>query len=180
LIGHLNYSVWKRGKYFRSCVFIHKEQKMNDPNKEQLAINTDRAKSIGVVQGTDSGHSGEPLPQTTPVARRKRRRLVSLIGLMLSGATAIVVYRMRSALEYNGRYIGIIAAFCAIALGGLLVRNLLRVMAEEDKLDEEQFDANQGTVSPPEPNPAELQTNLNTPPPEAGQKVNSESKSYDE
>jgi hypothetical protein len=142
---------------------------MSDPNKEQPAINTIRAKSIEAVQATKSGQPGEPLHPTTPVTRRKRWHFASSIVLMSLGAIAVIVYLLRSALAEE--YEGLGAALCAVACGGFLVWHLIHLLAEEDKLQDQQLNANQATVSPPEPNPAELQTNLTTPPPEAGQNI---------
>jgi len=136
---------------------------MNDSNKEQLAINNDRTKSIEGVQATKSG---EPLRPTTPTARRKRWPSLSLIALMLLLAIPVIVYLLQS--EPATGLEGLGAALCAVACGGLLVRHFIHLLAEEDTLQEQQLNANQGTVSPPEPNPAGLQTNLTTPPPEAG------------
>jgi hypothetical protein len=144
---------------------------MNDPNKEYLAINADPSKSTGDVQATKSRHLGESLHPETPVARRKRWLFTSLIVLMASGALALIVYLFRSQLMYNGRYVGILMAFCALACGGFLGRHLIRVLAEEDKLEEEPFNANQETVSPSESNPAGQDMNPTTPPSEVGQNI---------
>jgi len=142
---------------------------MNDSNKEQLGINTDRTKSIDGVQATKSDNPGEPLLPTTSVARRKRRHFVRLIALVSLGVIAVIVYVSRSALAQS--YEGLGAALCVIACGVFLVRRFTRVLAEEDKLQEQQLNANQATVSPLDPNPAGLQTNPTAPPPETGENV---------
>jgi hypothetical protein len=147
---------WKRGNI------------MSDPKMEQLAINTDRTKSVEVVQATKTGNSGGLLQPTTPIARRKRWPSASLIALMVLLAIPVIRYLLQSEPATSLEGLGV--ALCAIACGGLLVRHALRVFAEQDKLEEEQLNANQATVSPPEPNPAGQETNPTTPP-EAGEKI---------
>ena len=139
---------------------------MSEPKMEQLAVNALRAKSIEAVQATKSNQPGEPLPPTTPVTRRKRWHFASSIVLMSLGAIAVIVFLLRSVLAE--RYEGLGAALCAVACGGFLVWHLIHLFAEEDKM---QLNANQESVSPPEPDPAGPQTNLTTPPPEAGQNI---------
>jgi hypothetical protein len=142
---------------------------MNGSNKEQPAINTISSKSIEAIQTTKSGDPGRPRQPNASVNRRKRWRFAGLIVLMLSGAIPVIGYLLQS--ETAARFAGVGAALCAIACGGLLVRHLLRVMADEDKLQEEQLNADQATVSPSESNPAGQQTDSITPPPEAGQDI---------
>ena len=100
---------------------------MNDSNKEQLAINTARTKSIEGVQATKSGNPGEPLLPITSVAPRKRRHLVRLIALMSLGVIAVIVYVSRPALAQS--YEGLAAALCVVACGVFLVRRFTRVLA---------------------------------------------------
>jgi hypothetical protein len=142
---------------------------MSDSKMEHLAINTDRTKSVEAVQATKSGGSGEPLRPITPVARKKRWPSASLIVLMVLFAIPVVGYLLQSEPATSLEGLGV--ALCAVACGGLLVRHFIRVLAEEDKLQEKQFNANQTTVSPSEPNPDGQETNLTTPPPEAGQNI---------
>jgi hypothetical protein len=144
---------------------------MNESNKKHLTTNTGLAKSLEAVQATNSDHPIEPPRLSAPAARRKRRLFASLIVLMAFSVTAIIVYHMRSALAYDGRYKGLVAALCAIAVGGFLIGHLIRVMTkeeEEEELQEEHANANQAIVSPPEPIPAKPQTNPTTPPRVAG------------
>ena len=143
---------------------------MSNQRTEQPTPDTIRAKSVDAVQVTKSGHCGEPPHPTIPVTRRKRWRFAGLIALILLGVIMVIGYRLQS--DSAGWLAGLGVAFCAIACGGLLVRRELRVMAEEDKLQEEQLNANQATVSPPEQIPAGQETNLTTPPPGAGQNEN--------
>jgi hypothetical protein len=138
---------------------------MQDHKMDHLAINTIRTKSTEAVQTAKSEHPGTALRSTTPVTRRKRWHFASLIVLMSLGAIAVIVYLLRSVLAE--RYEGLGAALCAIACGGFLVWHLIHLFAEEDQL---QLNANQETVSPPDPDPAG-QTNLTTPPPESGQNI---------
>lgn len=142
---------------------------MSDPKMEQLVTNIDRAKSIESVQVTKSGKPGESLQPLTPVARRKRWRFVSLIALILLGTIAVIVFVPRSTVA--GRYEGLGAALCVIGCGGLLVRHTLRVFTEQDKLEEEQLNANQAAVSPSQSHPAGQETNLPTSPTETGQDI---------
>ena len=145
-----------------------KEHFMSDPKMEQPAINTDRTKSVEPLQATKSGQSGEPLRPTTPVARRKRWPSASLIALMVLFAIPVVGYLLQSEPATSLEGLGV--ALCGVACGGLLVRHALRVFAEQDKLEEQQFNADQVTASPSEPNPAGQEINPTAPPPEAGQK----------
>lgn len=77
------------------------------------------------------------------------------IVLTSSGALAVsvIVYLLRSQLAYNGRYVGILMALGAIACGVFLIRRLIRVLEDKDKLQEEQPNANQVTVSLQRSNP---------------------------
>jgi hypothetical protein len=148
-----------------------KEYFMDDLKIEQPASNTDRTKSIEAVQATKSGQAGEPPLPTTPVARRKRWPSASLIALMLLFAIPVIGYLLQSEPATSLEGLGV--ALCAVACGGLLIRHVLRVLAEEDNLQEQQFKANQAAVSSPEPNPAGQETNVTTSPPGTGQNINS-------
>jgi F0F1-type ATP synthase assembly protein I len=143
---------------------------MSDSNKEQPAINTRRNKSIQAVQATKSDQPSDPLDPTTSVARRKRRHFIELIALISLGAIGFIIFVSRSAIAQPYEGLGI--ALCAVACGVLLVRHAFRVLTEQDKLEEEQVNADQATFSPSEPNPAGQETNPTTPPPETGQKIN--------
>lgn len=140
---------------------------MNDSTKEQPHINTDRTKSIEGVQATKSGNPVEPLYPTTSVTWRKRRHILRLIALILLGAIAVIVFVPRSVLAQ--RYEGLGVALCFVASGVFLVRRFIRLLAEEDKLQEEQID--QATVLPSQPNPAGLQTNRTALPPGAEENI---------
>ncbi len=142
---------------------------MNDSNEGQLAIHAGPTRSIEAVQASKSGNPGEPLDPTTLVAQRKRRHFVKLIALMSLGAIAIIIYVLRPALVRS--YEGIAVALCVAACGLFLVRRFIRVLAEEDKLQDQELDANQATVSSSQPNPAGLPTNPAEPPPEAGENI---------
>ena len=142
---------------------------MNDSNEEQLVINTNRTKSFEAVQTGKSCNPGEPLHSTASITQGKRRYSVRLIALMSLGAIAVIAYVPRSAPAQS--YEGLAAALCVVACGAFLVRCFTRVLAEEDELQEQQLNANQATVSPSDPNPAGLQTNLTPPPPETGENV---------
>jgi hypothetical protein len=141
---------------------------MNESNKEHLAINTDRSKSVEAVQAAKSGDPGGTLQPTTPVVRRKRWPSAILIILMVLFAIPVVGYLLQSEPATSLEGLGV--ALCTVACGGLLVRHAFRVLTEQDKLEEEQVNADQATGSPFEPNPAGQETNLTTPP-EAGQNI---------
>jgi hypothetical protein len=147
---------------------------MKDSNKEQVAINTDRTKSIEPIQAKKSGKPGGPLQSTTPIARRKYWPSASLITLMVLFAIPVVGYLLQSEPATSLEGLGV--AVCAVACGGLLVRHAFRVLMEQDKFQEEQLKADQATVSPSEPNLAELQTDQTPPLLGAGQNKNSERK----
>ncbi len=137
---------------------------MNDKKMEPLAINTNRTGSIEAVQATTSGQLGEPLHPTTLVARRKGWHFASLIVLLPLGAIGVILYLLRSA--FAEEFEGIGAALCAVACGGFLVWHVIHLFAEQDKVEEEQLNPTQATVSPPEPNPVRQESNLTLPPPE--------------
>jgi hypothetical protein len=126
---------------------------MNDSNNEQRTTKTEQAKSIDTVQTTKAGGSSGSLSSTTPVARKKRWLSAGLIIPMSLGAIAILIYLLRH--EVGEQYDGFGIALCAIACGLLLVRHFLGVLSEEDKLDEEQLNANPAADLPSEPNPPE-------------------------
>jgi len=130
---------------------------MNDSNEEQLDINAGRAKSIEVVQATKSDPSVGSTHPTTPFTPRKGWPLLSLIVLMPLGAIGVIFYLLRHA--FAAEFEGIGAALCAVACGGFLVRHFIHLLADEDKLQDQQLNANQAMVLPPKPNPTKLQTN---------------------
>ena len=138
---------------------------MNGPNKDQVDNSTYCTKPIEVVQATKSGNPGEPLHPTTSVTRRKHLYLIGLIALVSLGAIVVIVFVSRSGLAHS--YEGLAAALGVVACGVFLVRRFIRVLAEEDRLQDKQFNANQSTVSLSQPDPAGPQTNLTAPPPEA-------------
>jgi hypothetical protein len=142
---------------------------MTDSNKEKLAINTRGNKSIEAVQATKSDQPSDPLHSTTLVARRKRRHFVEFIALLSLGAIAFIIFVSRSAIAQPYEGLGI--ALCAVACGILLVRHAFRALMEQDKLQEEQHNAYQESVSPLQSNPAELKENPMVSPPEAGQNI---------
>jgi F0F1-type ATP synthase assembly protein I len=142
---------------------------MSDSNKEQTAINTRRNKSIQAVQATKSDQVSDPLDPTTSVARRKRRHFVELIALISLGAIGFIIFASRSAIAQPYEGLGI--ALCAVACGVLLVRHAFRVLTEQDKLEEEQVNADQATVSPSQPNSGGPQMNPTVSLPEADQNI---------
>jgi hypothetical protein len=149
--------------------YDQKPKHMNNSNEERLDNNTNRTKSIEAVHAMKSGNPGEPMRSTTSVTRRKRLHFVSLIAAISLAAIAVIIFVPRSA--YAQSYEGLAAALCVIACGVFLVRRFIRVLAEEDKLQDKQPDANQATVSPSQPNPPGLQTNLTPPRPAAGENI---------
>jgi len=142
---------------------------MKDSNEEQLLINTNRTKSFEVVQTGKSCDPGEPLHSTPPITQRKRRYFARLIALMSLGAIVVIAYVPRSALGQS--YGGLAVALCVVASGAFLVRRFILVLAEEDKLQEQNLNANQATISSSQRNPTVLQTNPAVPPPEARENV---------
>ncbi len=142
---------------------------MQDNKMDHLAKNSIRTESIVAVPTTKSVPPGGPLRPATPVTRRKRWHSASLAVLMPLGAIGVVVYLLRPALAKE--YEGVGAALCAVACGGFLVWHFIHLLAEEDEVEEQQFNANQATVPPPEPNSAGQETNPTTPPSEAGQNL---------
>jgi hypothetical protein len=136
---------------------------MNDSNEEQLDINTDRAKSTEVVQAAKPDQFDESMQLTTPVTPRKGWHFISLIFLMPLGAIGVVLYLLRHV--FTADYEGLGAALCAVACGGFLVRHVIHLFAEEDKMQDQQRNANQATVLPLKPNPTELQINPSAQPP---------------
>lgn len=138
---------------------------MSDKKIQQPAINTDNTKSSEAVPATKSGHLGERLRPTTPIARWKHWHFKSSIILMSLGAIAVIVYLLRSGL--GKQYEGLGAALCAVACGGFLVWHAIHLFAEQDALEEQQLHVNQATASSPQPNPVGQETNQTTPPPES-------------
>ena len=125
---------------------------MNNSNKEQLNTNSSLIKSIEVVQPTKSGHLGKPLHPAAPAARRMGWRFAGLIALVVFCVIPVIGFLLQS--ESVARFEGLGVAFCAIAFGWFLIRHLVRVMVEEEdlqeELEDEQIEAEQSTVSPPE------------------------------
>ena len=116
-----------------------------------------------------SDQTSGSIDPTTSVAQRKRRHFIELIALISLGAIGFIIFASRSAIAQPYEGLGI--ALCAVACGVLLVRHAFRVLTEQDKLEEEQVNADQATVSPSQSNPAEIQANPTVSPPEAGQNI---------
>jgi hypothetical protein len=116
-----------------------------------------------------SDQTSGSIDPTTSVARRKRRHFIELIALISLGAIGFIIFASRSAIAQPYEGLGI--ALCAVGCGIFLVRYAFRVLTEQDKLEEEQVNANQATVSPSQPNSAGLQTNATAPSPDAGQQI---------
>jgi hypothetical protein len=132
---------------------------MNDPKIEQPVNNPIRLESIGTVQ---SGKSGAPRPPSQPLTqatRKKRWVFLGVIAVVLLCAIPVIGFLRQS--ETAKRLEGLSLAFCAIAWGGLLIRHFIRVVTEEDELEEQLLNA--------ESTPAEQQKNPAVPLPEAGQ-----------
>jgi hypothetical protein len=140
---------------------------MNDAKTGQLNNNSSRPKAVEAVQTAKSEQPDPPSQSLSPETRRKRWYFIGLIGLLLLGAIPIIGYLRQS--ETAKRLEGLGLAFCAIAWGGFLIRHLMQVLMEEDKLEEQQFNANQVTVPPSNSNTA--QNNLAAPPAEARQNI---------
>ena len=94
-------------------------------------------------------------PGGRPVAGWKHWHLKSRVILMLLGVIAVIVYLFQAGLAKQ--YAGLGAALCAVACGGFLVWHAIHVFAEEDAVEEQQID--RATVSSPQQNPADKQTN---------------------
>ena len=116
-----------------------------------------------------SDQTSGSIDTTTSVAQRKRRHFIELIALISLGAIGFIIFASRSAIAQPYEGLGI--ALCAVACGVLLVRHAFRVLTEQDKLEEEQVNTDQATVSPSQSNPAEIQANPTVSPPEAGQNI---------
>jgi small neutral amino acid transporter SnatA (MarC family) len=116
-----------------------------------------------------SDQTSGSIDPTTSVARRKRRHFIELIALISLGAIGFIIFASRSAIAQPYEGLGI--ALCAVACGVLLVRHAFRVLTEQDKLEEEQVNADQATVSPSQPNSAGPQTNPTVSLPEADQNI---------
>jgi len=116
-----------------------------------------------------SDQTSGSIDPTTSVAQRKRRHFIELIALISLGAIGFIIFASRSAIAQPYEGLGI--ALCAVACGVLLVRHAFRVLTEQDKLEEEQVNTDQATVSPSQSNPAEIQANPTVSPPEAGQNI---------
>jgi hypothetical protein len=114
-----------------------------------------------------SGNPGDPLHPPTSVTQRKRRHFIELIALISLGAIAFIIFASRSVIAQPYEGLGI--ALCAVACGALLVRHAFRVLTEQDKLQEEQLNADQAKASHSEPNSDGQETNPSVPPPEAGE-----------
>jgi hypothetical protein len=134
---------------------------MSDPEMKHLVSNADRTKSIEIVQATTSDNSRLPLHPTTSVTRRKRRYLLLIIAFILLGAIAVIVLVRRQMFTHWCEGFG--AALCAVACGVFIVRHVILELTDEDKLQEEQLNANQATFSPPESNPADREKNPTIP-----------------
>ena len=116
-----------------------------------------------------SDQTSGSIDPTTSVAQRKRRHFIELIALISLGAIGFIIFASRSAIAQPYEGLGI--ALCAVACGVLLVRHAFRVLTEQDKLEEEQVNTDQATVSPSQSNLAEIQANPTVSPPEAGQNI---------
>jgi hypothetical protein len=114
---------------------------MHDSKEQQLA-SEDSSKRYGDSQN-----------QTTSRTWKTRWRFKSLIAVVSSGVLMVVIYLLRAVLVPN--YVGIGVALCFVACGLLLVRHLLRMLLDADKLQDSQLKASEASLSPTEANTSE-------------------------
>jgi hypothetical protein len=114
---------------------------------------------------------GQSTPVRSPVpgARKKRLHFERLIFLMPLGAIVVIVYRLQAlpADTLRQAFEGFGAAISVAACGGVLLWRVTRALAIEERSQAQLPAASPASVSSSEPNPAELQINQNSSPPEA-------------
>jgi hypothetical protein len=142
---------------------------MNDSKMEQLDQNSIQPQSIEADQTAESAQLGVPAQPLAAASRKKRWHFVSLVALIVLGVIPVIGYLLQS--DTRQRLEGTGLAICAIAWGGLLIRHLILVLEEEDKIEEQQLGANRAIISPSNSNTAEQPGDNTAPPPEAGQNI---------
>lgn len=134
---------------------------MSEETNEPV-INVDSTKSIQAAPAKKPASPGGRMHPPAPVARWKRWHFRSSIILVLLGASALLIYLLRSRVAEESEGIG--AALCAVACGGFLVWHVIHLFAEQDKAQVHQLEETEATVSSPQPNPVGKETYQSTPP----------------
>src|ERR1700677_2696626 len=96
-------------------------------------------KEIGVSTQEQLATKASPNPQisTAPTWKKRWHFKGLIVGTSLS-VLMITICLLRSAIFPN--YLGLVVALCVLGCGLLLVRRVIRLMAEFDKLQEPQLD----------------------------------------
>lgn len=106
---------------------------------------------------------------TVPATRKKRWHLTLWIALLLLGVAAVVVCFLPSWIISN--YLGLGVALCFVICGIFLVRHAIRVLLEEDRLQDSQLKENGAKISPPEANNSGQQTDCAARTPESEENI---------
>jgi hypothetical protein len=144
---------------------------MEDDKKIPNVTGTTGTKSIEIIQARKSGRQDPRSPSLTRATRRKRLYFLGVIALILVTAIPVIGYLRQS--ETAKRLEGLAIAICAIAWGGFLIRHFVKLVEEEDTVEEETrlqdqvLNENRATISPANSNIAQ-QTNPTTPPSDSG------------
>ena len=110
----------------------------------------DDSKEQRLASTASSDHRGVSQNPTVPRTRMKRWHFKSLIVVVSLGVFVVVVCLLRSVLVRN--YFGLGVALCFVTCGLFLVRHLIRLLLEEDKLQDPQIKENEATIAPPDAN----------------------------
>lgn len=113
---------------------------------------------------TSSDNVRDAQKPTVPATRKKRWRVTLWIALLSLGVAAVVFCFRRSLI--NSNYFGLGVALCFAICGIFLVRHAIRVLLEEDRLQDSQLKENGAKISPPEANNSGQQTDSAARPPD--------------
>jgi hypothetical protein len=124
-----------------------RQKHMNDSRKQQLAGKA----------------SSNPQNSTAPTWK-KRWHFKGLIVVTSLSVLIVTIYLLRSVLFPN--YLGVGVALCFVACGLFLVRGVIRMFLEFDKLQDPGLEENESTTSPSGANVVGQETDCSTRPPE--------------
>jgi hypothetical protein len=109
------------------------------------------SKEIGISPEEQPTTKPSSKPQNSTVPTWKKRwHFKGLIVVTSLNVLIVTIYLLRSAIFPN--YLGLVVALCVVAFGLFLVRGVIRMLAEFDKLQDQQTNVKEAAISPLEAN----------------------------
>lgn len=138
--------------------FIHSEKYTMNIHPCTTVKNMDDSKKQQPTSSASSGHVGDPPNLTVPRTRKKRWHFKNLIAAVSLGALIIILYLLRSVFFPN--YAGLVVALCCVAIGLFLVRGVIHMLLDFDKVEEAEINKKESKDLPLEANAVVQETGI--------------------